>query len=326
MNRLENVAEVALDRATAPAPAQADLPVQGGLDDAPKDRRVIGPPRSSWYVVASERQLRRARTVDISLLGEPLQVRPGATGPVARSLADGREIPLKVAHGLIWLCLGDVDHAPELPSLIEGVVPIAESAVRARCEFDQAVLGLVDPAHVPMIHQSWWWRPPSKARRVKTKAYDPSPFGFTARAVDAFASAAIYEVVGRQTVEIEFRLPSVRNERILGQRLRLNNLTTITPLDDGEVLIRNLIYADRPWLRILAGPLAVIGAHFLRQDAQILERLEKERRASGPLGLFAGDPDRPSLWYYQLKAAHAASPKAAGFLNPVRSAILKWNT
>ncbi len=324
MNRLENVAEAA--PGNAPAPAPTALPAQGGLDDAPKDSRVIGPARSSWYVVASERQLQRAGTVDFRLLDEPLRIQRRETGPVARSLQDDRDIPLKVAHGLIWLCLGEVDQAPDLPILIDGVVPIAESAVLARCEFDQAVLGLVDPAHVPMIHQSWWWRPPSKARRVKTKAYDPSPFGFTARAVDEFASAAIYEVAGRQTVEIEFRLPSVRNERILGQRLKLNNLTTITPMGDGEVLIRNLIYADRPWLRILSGPLALIGAHFLRQDAQILERLEKERRASGPLGLFAGDPDRPSLWYYQLKAAHAAASKAGGFLNPVRSAILKWNT
>lgn len=321
MNGLDNFADAAPggDGSLPPAP--------DGFDDAPRDRRVIGPLRSSWYVVASEHQLRRAGTVDFRLLGEPLRIQRHDTGPVARSSQDGREIPLRVAHGLIWLCLGEVDQAPDLPILIDGVVPIAESAVMARCEFDQAVLGLVDPAHVPMIHQSWWWRPPSKARRVKTKAYDPSPFGFTARAVDEFASAAIYEVAGRQTVEIEFRLPSVRNERILGQRLRLNNLTTITPLDDGEVLIRNLLYADRPWLRILSAPLALIGAHFLRQDAQILERLETARRAAGPLGLFAGDPDRPSLWYYQLKAAHAeASPKAGGFLNPVRSAILKWNT
>jgi phenylpropionate dioxygenase-like ring-hydroxylating dioxygenase large terminal subunit len=288
---------------------------------------MVGPPRSSWYVVATAAELRRAGSLSLCLIDEEILVSRDSAGLIAQAQTDHRRLAVRDSDSLIWVCLGDPDQAPPLPTLAEGVVKIAESAVRARCDFDQAVLGLVDPAHVPMIHKSWWWRPPSKGRRVKTKAYAPSPYGFTARAVDEFASAPIYELAGQQSIEIEFRLPSVRNERILGGRIKVNNLTTITPLGEGQVMIRNLIYADKPWLRLISAPLSVLGARFLRQDAQILQRLETIRRAGGPLGLFAGDPDRPSLWYYQLKSAHAAAEREGrGFLNPVRAGILRWLT
>ncbi|MFB2351064.1 hypothetical protein, partial [Priestia megaterium] len=59
-------------------------------------------------------------------------------------------------------------------------------------------------------------------------------------------------------------------------------------------MIRNLIYADKPWLRLISAPLSVLGARFLRQDAQILERLETNRPAGGPVGRVAGDPDPPT--------------------------------
>jgi len=286
-----------------------------------------GSPRSAWYVVARSEELRGGRSLQVRLLGEDLRLSRRDGAITAQQQSDARSVAVQEAHGLIWLCLGQVEAAPALPELVAGARMIGHSVVKVRSDFDQAVLGLVDPAHVPMVHRSWWWRPPSKGRRIKTKAYTPSPFGFTARAVDAFASAPIYDAVGRQSVEIEFRLPSVRNETIIGRALRLSNLTVITPLDDDHVMIRNLIYADRPSLRLLAPLLSVAGTIFLGQDAAILRRLHREQKRGRSTGLFVGDPDKPSLWYYQLKAAHQAFERGrARFTNPVRSAILRWNT
>ncbi len=34
---------------------------------------------------------------------------------------------------------------------------------------DDAVVGLMDPAYVPFVHNQWWWRPPCTGLRLKEK-------------------------------------------------------------------------------------------------------------------------------------------------------------
>jgi phenylpropionate dioxygenase-like ring-hydroxylating dioxygenase large terminal subunit len=233
---------------------------------------------------------------------------------------------LTARFGLVWARPADGD--PDLPALPPAPDPrlalIAYSEVPACADYDQAVLGLVDPAHVPMIHRSWWWR--SDRRRNKTKAYAPSPFGFTAMAADNFASTAVYDLVRQdRRVTIEFRLPSIRLEQVTARGFELVNLTTVTPVREGEVVLRNLILCSDRRLSLLHPFLSVTGRVFLRQDVGILERLEG-RSPHLPL-VFAGDPDKPSAFYFAAKAALSrAAREGVPFVNPVEVQTLRWRT
>ena len=175
-----------------------------------------------------------------------------------------------------------------------------------------------------MIHNAWWWR--SQARRTKTKSYSPSPFGFTAVAADAFASTPAYDLVSEdRKVSIEFRLPSIRLERVTARGFELINLTTVTPQAEGDVVIRNLILCSVAALRFGSPLLSAWGRTFLRQDVAILERLEG-RSPHLPL-VFAGDPDRPSAFYFASKAALLRAQRDdAPYRNPVEAVSLQWVT
>jgi len=46
------------------------------------------------------------------------------------------------------------------------------STHQLECDLDNAVIGLIDPAHVPNVHASWWWR--SKKAQKKKPVKKPS--------------------------------------------------------------------------------------------------------------------------------------------------------
>lgn len=244
--------------------------------------------------------------------------------------ADAGDWQARAALGMVWVRRVDgVDDAtvPSLPAgdLEPDMVQVCYSVVRVATDYDQAVLGLVDPAHVPMVHNSWWWRS-DPVRKVKTKQYTPSPFGFTAVSCDAFASAPVYDLVGQdRSVSIEFRLPSARVETVRSKGFRLCNLTTVTPEVDGRITLRNLIFCNQPLLVPARPVLSWLGRRFLSQDAVILETLDSEADTGRPL--FAGPPDQPSLWYYACKRALLkAQGSGTAFDNPVEPSILRWRT
>jgi len=277
--------------------------------------------------VAREKAVRARATV--SLFGQDLTLVRGPSGAVTLPGAPGWAIETRL--GMVWVRrLGDP--AAAVPPLIEDEAGtpafpmIACSEIEVEADYDQTVLGLVDPAHVPMVHTAWWWRS-SDRRRVKTKHYTPSPFGFTATAADSFASAPAYELVGSdRKVTIEFRLPSTRIERVRGGRLRVLNITTVTPIAPGRVVLRNVIYSSMRPLRWLYPALSALGRAFLEQDARILRRLDTHASTHQPL-LFVGEPDQPSAWYFQCKMALARAVGARDtFINPVQPSVLRGRT
>ncbi|WP_299174560.1 hypothetical protein [uncultured Brevundimonas sp.] len=285
------------------------------------DRR-FGAPIHAWYPV--DRASRARTPTRTRLHGEWIDL-------PARVLGDDVQITecgqwrLVNRLGLIWACPAGSITPPDLPSPSNApLMLIGYSEAPARADYDQAVLGLLDPAHVPMIHDAWWWR--SQPRRTKTKNYAPSPYGFTAIAADAFASTPAYDLVSNdRKVSIEFRLPSIRLERVTARNFELVNLTTVTPLAENEVVIRNLILCSIGALRFAKPMLSAWGRTFLRQDVAILERLEG-RSPHLPL-VFAGDPDRPSAFYFASKAALARAQRdGAPYRNPVEAETLQWVT
>lgn len=287
----------------------------------------FGPPPGAWYPVARDRAVRDAATV--SLFGEELRLVRSSAGLIDLEGDDGWVVETRM--GMVWV-RRQSDAETIVPPLIEddagtpAFPMIACSEIELEADYDQTVLGLVDPAHVPMVHAAWWWRS-SDRRRVKTKNYTPSPFGFTATAADSFASAPAYELAGSdRKVTIEFRLPSTRIERVRGGRLRILNITTVTPIGPGRVVLRNVIYSSVRPLRWLYPALSALGCAFLEQDACILRRLDRHASTHQPL-LFVGEPDQPSAWYFQCKMALARTAGGAqAFVNPVRATVLRWLT
>lgn len=286
-----------------------------------------GAPEAAWYPVCRESRGGAPRRV--MLHGHALTVDPSGRGAaLAGQGADDWRVT--TALGMVWMrrsCGVDEAAVPPLPAgdLEPDMLPVSYSLIRVATDYDQAVLGLVDPAHVPMVHNSWWWRS-DPVRKVKTKQYTPSPFGFTAVSCDAFASAPVYDLVGQdRSVSIEFRLPSARVEYVRSKGFRLCNLTTVTPEVDGRIALRNLIFCNQPLLVPARPVLSWLGRRFLSQDAEILETLDSEADTGRPL--FAGAPDQPSLWYYACKKALLkAQESGAAFDNPVEPSILRWRT
>ncbi len=81
---------------------------------------------------------------------------------------------------------------------------------------DDAVVGLMDPAHVPFVHNQWWWRPPSTGLRLKEKPFEPAERGWAlARHKPSGNSLAYKALMGSDvTTEIVFQIPGFRWEVI----------------------------------------------------------------------------------------------------------------
>ncbi|MDR3742390.1 MAG: Rieske 2Fe-2S domain-containing protein, partial [Terracidiphilus sp.] len=63
------------------------------------------------------------------------------------------------------------------------------------CNVDHGIIGLMDPAHGPFVHQAWWWRSRSSIRE-KTKRFEPIPEGFRMSAHAPSANSAPYKLLG----------------------------------------------------------------------------------------------------------------------------------
>ncbi len=64
------------------------------------------------------------------------------------------------------------------------------------CNVDHGIIGLMDPAHGPFVHQAWWWRSRASIRE-KTKRFEPIPEGFRMSAHAPSGNSAPYTFAGR---------------------------------------------------------------------------------------------------------------------------------
>ncbi len=101
------------------------------------------------------------------------------------------------------------------------------------CNVDHGIIGLMDPAHGPFVHQSWWWRSGASIH-VKEKQFEPIPQGFRMTAHAPSANSAPYKLLGVYgqpvTTTIDFVLPNRRYETIRCGDKWFSSLTTVTPV------------------------------------------------------------------------------------------------
>jgi phenylpropionate dioxygenase-like ring-hydroxylating dioxygenase large terminal subunit len=229
----------------------------------------------------------------------------------------------------IWIYFGgDPSGAPEIPHIPgigEGGARLVET-MRFPGPVDDVVTGLMDPAHGPFVHRSWWWRP-RRSIHEKEKTFVPSPWGFTMLRHAPSRNSRAYKLLGgAPETTIEFRLPGIRIEHVRTADHALYSLTAVTPIDGQETEVNHLMYWTMPWLSALRPLLRPLVREFLRQDRDIVAKQQRVPPEDRPRLLIA-DADTQARWYYRLKAEYArARSEGRPFENPVRPRILRWRS
>jgi phenylpropionate dioxygenase-like ring-hydroxylating dioxygenase large terminal subunit len=237
--------------------------------------------------------------------------------------------PARELQGNVWVFFGK-DEAmapppPEIPGIGEMRPRLFEN-LRIPAAIDHAVVGLMDPAHGPFVHRSWWWRS-RRSIHEKSKAFAASPHGFTMLRHKPSSNSNAYRLLGGQPeTEIAFRLPSTRIEHIrIGKRF-VASLTAVTPLSETEAEINQAIYWDLPWLGFLKPLLRPFVRAFLNQDRDVIVMQQKGLKHN-PALLLINDADTQARWYYRLKAEYLrARAENRAFVNPVKDRVLRWRS
>src|SRR6202022_2690659 len=221
--------------------------------------------------------------------------------------------PCAEHDGYVWVYMTapgsrtpeNVPEAPQLPVFSEKY-----KITRLSCELpshvDQGIIGLMDPAHGPFVHQSWYWRS-RRSIHEKEKRFEPIPNGFRMSRHEPSSNSAPYKLLryfsGEEAMTmIDFVLPNIRLEEIRSGHLWFSSRATVTPIE------RNLCRIDfvAAWNLLRAMPLIVpifrsFAKRFLRQDQETMIK-QAEGLKHDPRLMLIGDADRPAKWYFALKA------------------------
>jgi phenylpropionate dioxygenase-like ring-hydroxylating dioxygenase large terminal subunit len=192
---------------------------------------------------------------------------------------------------------------------------------------DNAVVGLMDPAHVPYVHNQWWWRPPSTGKKLKEKQFEPRERGWAiARHAPASNSLPYRMLFGSDvTTEIAFMLPGFRWEVVEDARARLFTLTCLTPENENSTRITQVTYWSNALLLDLIKPILIPAAEeFLGQDGRMVD-LQNEGLKYQPNMLWIDDIDAQAKWYLKLKKEwNASRAEGRAFVNPIQPTTLRW--
>ncbi len=245
-----------------------------------------------------------------------------------------RRYPVREVQGNIWIYVADEKRA-ELPPAIEPPLmpgfagdraPNIRETMTFGCHVDHAVIGLMDPAHGPFVHRSWYWRS-KKSIHEKAKAFAPSELGFAMVEHAPSSNSFAYKILGgAPRTEISFRLPGIRIERISAGRHRLVGLTCVTPVDEKTTEITQSFYWTMPLLSVLKPVLRPFMRAFLKQDGDMVD-LQQEGLRFDPRLMLINDSDVQAKWYHRLKTEWAeAGEQGRPFENPVKPATLRWRS
>ena len=201
------------------------------------------------------------------------------------------------------------------------------------CTVDHGIIGLMDPAHGPFVHQAWWWRTRHSIHE-KEKQFEPIPRGFRMSAHTPSSNSAPYKLLRAYadaesiTTTIDFVLPNLRRETIRAGKYWFSSLTTVTPItrDRSRIDVVACWNIFR-WIPFGAALLKFVFAKFVEQDRRTME-LQSEGLRHNPHLMLIDDADRPAKWYFGLKAALLEARRSGGELKHPLSGpvVLKWRS
>ncbi len=248
-----------------------------------------------------------------------------------------KTFPVEEQDGWVWVYIGS-DQCPKpsappplLPTPADGspMVSTHESA-EAKVRWDFAVDSLMDPAHVPFVHNKYFRR--REAAREKEKVFTRLPLGF--RTVshnvllpDTFIFRALSPGLGAATTTVDFVLPGIHLEQWeIGKRFA-SVMLVATPLTND----RSRFDITVGWNFLRGLPVGWLVRRTLRtimgQDREVLELQEQ---GFGPKGsmLLNLESDTLAVWYRQLKKYRL--DQLAGVPNPQHpvpeKVTLRWVT
>jgi phenylpropionate dioxygenase-like ring-hydroxylating dioxygenase large terminal subunit len=224
----------------------------------------------------------------------------------------------------------DIPPVPELP-VFSDRYRITHLSADLPCHVDHGIIGLMDPAHGPFVHQSWWWRS-RRSIHEKQKQFEPIPSGFRMSAHAPSSNSAPYRLLrvsGQPiTTTIDFVLPNIRLEQIRSGHLWFSSRATVTPVR------RDLCRIDfvAAWNLFSRVPFVLpifrsFAKRFLRQDQETMIQ-QSEGLKHNPSLMLIDDADRPAKWYFQLKAALLESRRTGAPLkHPMDGPVtLRWRS
>jgi len=198
---------------------------------------------------------------------------------------------------------------------------------------DHGIIGLMDPAHGPFVHQAWWWRSRHSIHE-KQKSFEPIPNGFRMSAHTPSSNSAPYKLLRLYadadsiTTTIDFVLPNQRFETIQAGKYWFASLTTVTPITRNQCRIDVVAcWNIFRWMPFGTGLLKFVFAKFVEQDRRTME-LQSEGLKHNPHLMLIDDADRPAKWYFALKAAHLEAKRTgAEMKHPMAGPVtLKWRS
>src|SRR5260370_14078 len=250
-----------------------------------------------WYPAARSGEIRGNKLVTAMLLEVPLGLGRPADGPALPVFSK----KYRIAH---LEC--------ELPSHV-----------------DQGIIGLMDPAHGPFVHQSWFWRSKHSIHE-KQKRFEPIPYGFRMSAHSPSSNSAPYQLLKRITGEgvtttIDFVLPNIRLEEIHSGKMWFSSRATVTPVRRDLCRIDFVAAWNLPFLPVFL--FRMFGKTFLRQDQETMIR-QAEGLKHDPKLMLIDDADRPAKWYFGLKAnLLEARRTGVGMVHPLEGPVtLRWRS
>ncbi|MGA0544562.1 Rieske 2Fe-2S domain-containing protein [Brevundimonas sp. VNH65] len=244
-----------------------------------------------------------------------------------------RPYPIAESQGMVFVWMradprsdAEPDHPPPVfPGVVGGDARLVESMV-FDSHIDHAVVGLMDPAHGPYVHQQWWWRS-EHSMHEKAKAFAPADFGWAMVRHAPSSNSRAYRILGgAPATEITFRLPGYRWEHIQVGERQVLALTCLTPLTDASTRITQIFWSDH-WVFGVAKPFLRAGVvAFLKQDGGMVN-LQNEGLRYDPALIWIDDADKQAKWYQQLKREWINSrAEDRPFVNPVKPTTLRWKS
>jgi phenylpropionate dioxygenase-like ring-hydroxylating dioxygenase large terminal subunit len=247
--------------------------------------------------------------------------------------------PCEERDGYIWVYMtapgartpANVPAAPALP-VFGDKYKITRLACDIPSHVDQGIIGLMDPAHGPFVHQSWYWRSQHSIHE-KEKHFEPIPLGFRMSKHEPSSNSAPYKLLRyfsgeATTTMIDFVLPNMRLEEIRSGHLWFSSRATVTPVR------RDLSRIDfvAAWNLVRWMPLVVpifrsFARKFLRQD-QLTMIQQADGLKYDPRLMLIDDADRPAKWYFALKAnLLEARRNGAPMVHPMAGPVtLHWRS
>ena len=244
-----------------------------------------------------------------------------------------RAFPVHEDQGLIWIYHAreqDADKPPavEPPKLDipEGEKPRLVVHDVFNCHVDHAVIGLMDPAHIPYIHRQWWWRS-AKSVHEKEKAFGPVERGFSMLPHAPSKNSYLYRLLGEPQTEIRFQLPGLRTEYVHAGGKHFTGFTAVTPTNETSTAITIVVYWDHPLIHAIPNFLLKMGiSTFVGQDRDAVNA-QQAGLAYDPDLMLIHDADVQAKWYFALKRAwEKHRDTGEDFRNPVKPATLRWRS